>query len=88
MTSVDVNTNSEATTEVAAVDMKLEVVVLGVSDVDRAKAFYEKLGWRLDIDVAAGDFRGVPAGGIAVLELPADAALEPGIAKLAAFWWP
>jgi catechol 2,3-dioxygenase-like lactoylglutathione lyase family enzyme len=28
--------------------MKPEVVVLGVSDVDRAKAFYEKLGWRLD----------------------------------------
>jgi catechol 2,3-dioxygenase-like lactoylglutathione lyase family enzyme len=39
--------------------MKLEVVLLGVSDVDRAKAFYEKLGWRLDIDVAGGDFRGV-----------------------------
>src|SRR5678816_921754 len=39
--------------------MKLEVVVLGVSDVDRAKAFYEGLGWRLDIDIAAGDFRGV-----------------------------
>jgi catechol 2,3-dioxygenase-like lactoylglutathione lyase family enzyme len=39
--------------------MKLEVVVLGVSDVDRAKAFYENLGWRLDIDIAAGDFRGV-----------------------------
>ena len=42
------------------VDMKLEVVVLGVSDVDRAKAFYEKLGWRLDGDFATGDgFRGV-----------------------------
>jgi catechol 2,3-dioxygenase-like lactoylglutathione lyase family enzyme len=40
-------------------DMKLEVVLLGVSDVDRAKAFYEKLGWRLDIDLAAGAFRGV-----------------------------
>jgi catechol 2,3-dioxygenase-like lactoylglutathione lyase family enzyme len=39
--------------------MKLEVALLGVSDVDRAKAFYENLGWRLDIDVAAGDFRGV-----------------------------
>jgi catechol 2,3-dioxygenase-like lactoylglutathione lyase family enzyme len=39
--------------------MKLEVVLLGVSDVERAKAFYEKLGWRLDIDVARGDFRGV-----------------------------
>ena len=42
------------------VDMKLEVVLLGVSDVDRAKAFYEKLGWRLDSDFVAGDsFRGI-----------------------------
>ena len=45
--------------EKVQIDMKLEVVVLGVSDVDRAKAFYENLGWRLDIDVANGDFRGV-----------------------------
>ena len=44
---------------VKPVDMKLEVVVLGVSDVDRAKAFYENLGWRLDADFAAGDFRAV-----------------------------
>ena len=35
--------------------MKLEVVVVPVSDVDRAKAFYEKLGFRLDIDYAAND---------------------------------
>ena len=41
------------------VDMKLEVVLLNVSDIDRAKAFYEKLGWRVDIDIANGDFRGV-----------------------------
>ena len=41
------------------VDMKLEVVLLGVTDVDRAKAFYEKLGWRVDLDLAVGDFRGV-----------------------------
>jgi len=50
------------TTKIAKVEpvgMKLEVVVLGVSDVDRAKAFYQNLGWRLDIDIAAGDFRGV-----------------------------
>ncbi|MFN6498639.1 MAG: VOC family protein [Nostoc sp. DedQUE01] len=41
-------------------NMKLEVVVLGVSDVDRAKAFYQNLGWRLDIDATKGnDFRGV-----------------------------
>jgi catechol 2,3-dioxygenase-like lactoylglutathione lyase family enzyme len=47
-----------ATTKVARVepvDMKLKVVVLGVSDVDRAKAFYENLGWRLDADFATGD---------------------------------
>jgi catechol 2,3-dioxygenase-like lactoylglutathione lyase family enzyme len=36
-------------------DMKLEIVVIPVSDVDRAKAFYEKLGWRLDADFASGD---------------------------------
>ncbi len=36
-------------------DMKLEVLVLTVSDVDRAKAFYEKLGFRLDIDYAANE---------------------------------
>jgi catechol 2,3-dioxygenase-like lactoylglutathione lyase family enzyme len=46
--------------EKAQPDMKLEVVLLGVSDVDRAKAFYEKLGWRLDIDIApTGDYRAV-----------------------------
>jgi catechol 2,3-dioxygenase-like lactoylglutathione lyase family enzyme len=46
--------------KVESVDMKLEVVLLCVSDVNRAKAFYEKLGWRLDIDIVAGDdFRGV-----------------------------
>jgi len=39
-------------------DMKLEVVVLPVADVDRAKGFYERLGWRLDADFATGeDFR-------------------------------
>ena len=36
-------------------NMKLEVVIIPVSDVDRAKAFYEKLGFRLDIDYAANE---------------------------------
>jgi catechol 2,3-dioxygenase-like lactoylglutathione lyase family enzyme len=35
---------------VGTVDMKIEVVALPVSDIDRAKAFYESLGWRLDAD--------------------------------------
>ena len=34
------------------IDLKLEVIVIPVSDVDRAKAFYERLGWRLDADFA------------------------------------
>lgn len=38
-------------------DMKLEAVVIPVSDVDRAKSFYEKLGWRLDIDFVANSGR-------------------------------
>jgi catechol 2,3-dioxygenase-like lactoylglutathione lyase family enzyme len=42
------------------IDMKLEVIVIPVSDVERAKRFYSNLGWRLDGDFAVGDdFRGV-----------------------------
>jgi catechol 2,3-dioxygenase-like lactoylglutathione lyase family enzyme len=40
---------------VARVDLKLEVVVIPVSDVDRAKEFYGRLGWRLDADYDNGD---------------------------------
>jgi catechol 2,3-dioxygenase-like lactoylglutathione lyase family enzyme len=43
---------------VATVDMKLEVALIPVSDVDRAKEFYTRLGWRLDDDIVKGnDFR-------------------------------
>jgi catechol 2,3-dioxygenase-like lactoylglutathione lyase family enzyme len=40
---------------VQAVDMKLEVVTVPVSDIDRAKRFYESLGWRMDIDLVVSD---------------------------------
>ena len=46
------NTNGETTN---ALDMDIEVVVVPVSDVDRAKRFYSDLGWRLDLDYKAGD---------------------------------
>jgi catechol 2,3-dioxygenase-like lactoylglutathione lyase family enzyme len=52
------STAGEATTETTKaprVDFKLEVVVIPVSDVDRAKRFYGDLGWRLDADFAQGD---------------------------------
>jgi catechol 2,3-dioxygenase-like lactoylglutathione lyase family enzyme len=59
MSSVEMSSESAAgTPPVQAGEMKLEVVVLPVSDVDRAKEFYERIGWRLDADIAAGeDFR-------------------------------
>jgi len=41
--------------ELGTVDLRLEVVTIPVSDVDRAKDFYQRLGWRLDADIAAGD---------------------------------
>jgi catechol 2,3-dioxygenase-like lactoylglutathione lyase family enzyme len=51
--------------------MGLEVVVIPVSDVDRARQFYLSLGWRLDADVSAGDFRVVqltpPGSGCSVM---------------------
>src|SRR4051812_48130329 len=40
-----------------SIPMRLEVATLPVADVDRAKAFYLELGWRLDADVGGGDFR-------------------------------
>jgi catechol 2,3-dioxygenase-like lactoylglutathione lyase family enzyme len=54
MTEVRSETAVE-TTKVRRLDMKLEVIVIPVSDVDRAKRFYGGLGWRLDADFAAGD---------------------------------
>jgi catechol 2,3-dioxygenase-like lactoylglutathione lyase family enzyme len=51
--------NKMSENHVTSPNMKLEVVLFNVSDVDRAKAFYEHLGWRFDIDVVVGDFRGV-----------------------------
>jgi catechol 2,3-dioxygenase-like lactoylglutathione lyase family enzyme len=44
-----------ASPEAGTIDMKLEVVTLPVSDPDRAKAFYQGLGWRLDADFTIGD---------------------------------
>jgi catechol 2,3-dioxygenase-like lactoylglutathione lyase family enzyme len=58
--STNVVRSKEATSNprVGTVDMKFEIVVIPVSDVDRAKEFYAKLGWRLDADYDSGkDFR-------------------------------
>jgi catechol 2,3-dioxygenase-like lactoylglutathione lyase family enzyme len=69
-----------------AVDMKLEVVVIPVSDVDRAKEFYAKLGWRLDADFASGsDYRVIqftpPGSGSSVIFGKNVTAAAPGSAQ-------
>src|SRR6478752_4212922 len=48
-------TSATQTSEAPAVDLKLEIVVIPVSDVERAKQFYARLGWRLDADFAGPD---------------------------------
>ena len=56
MSGMDASNNTPMEmAEVGAIDMKLEVVTLPVSDVDRAKRFYQSLGWRLDADIVVGD---------------------------------
>jgi catechol 2,3-dioxygenase-like lactoylglutathione lyase family enzyme len=56
MAGTDASSEATSGTQTAlGVDMNLEVVALPVSDVDRAKSFYESLGWRLDIDLVVSD---------------------------------
>ncbi len=56
---------------IAKVDMKFEIVVIPVSDADRAKEFYGRLGWRLDADYATDNFRVIqftpPGSGCSVI---------------------
>jgi catechol 2,3-dioxygenase-like lactoylglutathione lyase family enzyme len=72
--------------KVATVDMKFEIVVLPVSDVDRAKEFYVKLGWRLDADYAhEDDFRVIqftpPGSGCSIIFGKNVTAAAPGSAR-------
>src|ERR1700683_882294 len=68
----EVQTDSASQASVAQVDMKFEIVVIPVSDSDRAKEFYVTLGWRLDADYDNGkDFRVIqftpPGSGCSVI---------------------
>src|SRR6266478_4085392 len=70
----------------AKVDLKLEVIVSPVSDVDRAREFYERLGWRLDAEFAAGDdFRIIqftpPGSGCSIIFGKNITAAAPGSAQ-------
>ena len=74
------------TPKAQTVGMKLEIVVIPVADVDRAKEFYKSLGWRLDADFAAGtDFRVVqftpPGSGCSIIFGKNVTAAAPGSAR-------
>src|SRR5688500_5925827 len=75
-----------STTKVRSNDMKFEIVVIPVSDVDRAKEFYGRLGWRLDADYNNGnDFRVMqftpPGSGCSVIFGKNVTAAAPGSAQ-------
>ncbi len=57
MSTTHADDNATSDSRVGNVDMKLETVVIPVSDVDRAKDFYVRLGWRLDVDFGDDKFR-------------------------------
>src|SRR6478752_8566153 len=74
MATVSAINSNEPTTKAnaATAEMKLEVVIVPVSNIDRAKEFYSSLGWRLDGDFTAGDdWRGIqftpPGSGCSVI---------------------
>jgi catechol 2,3-dioxygenase-like lactoylglutathione lyase family enzyme len=84
----EVQTSDAASSEasVAIVDMKFEIVVIPVSDVDRAKEFYARLGWRLDADYDNGtDFRVIqftpPGSGCSVIFGKTVTGAAPGSAR-------
>jgi catechol 2,3-dioxygenase-like lactoylglutathione lyase family enzyme len=87
MSTKPVRTNDPTSDpSVAAVAMKFEIVVIPVSDVDRAKEFYAKLGWRLDADYDNGkDFRVIqftpPGSGCSVIFGKNLTAAAPGSAQ-------
>jgi catechol 2,3-dioxygenase-like lactoylglutathione lyase family enzyme len=55
MSTVEARQSTLQTAKAQAVDMKLEVIVIPVADVERSKSFYSKLGWRLDAEFTSGD---------------------------------
>jgi catechol 2,3-dioxygenase-like lactoylglutathione lyase family enzyme len=57
MSSTQIRTDTVSAAPRPGVAMRLEVVVVPVTDIDRAKAFYERLGWRMDVDLGGGDHR-------------------------------
>ena len=86
MTITEERGKAAAGSKPRTLDMKFEIVVIPVTDVDRAKAFYANLGWRLDADFASGDdYRVIqftpPGSGCSVIFGKNVTAAKPGSAQ-------
>ena len=87
MSTKAVRTNDPTSdAKAATVDMKFEIVVIPVSDVDRAKEFYGRIGWRLDADFVSGkDYRVIqftpPGSGCSIIFGNNVTAAAPGSAQ-------
>jgi len=86
MTITEERAKSATGAKARTLDMKFEIVVIPVSDVDRAKTFYANLGWRLDADFASGDdYRVIqftpPGSGCSVIFGKNVTAAKPGSAQ-------
>jgi catechol 2,3-dioxygenase-like lactoylglutathione lyase family enzyme len=86
MSTVQSRKSALQTAKARAVDMKLEVVVIPVADVERSKTFYSNLGWRLDAEFTSGDDFHViqftpPGSGASVIFGKSVTAAAPGSAQ-------
>lgn len=84
MTSAAATTDQEHAPDVGQIDLKLEVVAIPVTDVDRAKDFYSKLGWRVDADFDFPAFRVVqmtPPGSATSIQFGRNVPAPPGPVK-------
>src|SRR5215216_6673776 len=85
MTSIAMpGTDATAGPSIGQVDLKLEVITIPVSDVDRAKEFYGGLGWRLDADFSDGDERALqftPPGSQGSIHFGRPSQAAPGSAQ-------
>jgi len=75
-----INSSDTGATNIAKIDQKIEVTIFPVADVDRAKEFYLKIGWRLDADFNFPSFRVVP-GHAAWLDVLAAIRHEPDFSR-------
>ena len=81
MSTTEERSEASGTVDIGTVDMKLEVITIPVSDVDRAKEFYSRIGWRLDVTPPSVVQFTPPGSGCSVQFGPNRTSAAPGSAQ-------